>query len=115
MELITDLYDEEDWRAANNEEEAWEPNMKKLKQETTAGLIGGQVGFRVKINDKLSCPFCNTLKKEVTYRELLVHAHGLATNNGSNQEEKMLHRVLIEYLMWSTELVQERAAVDVWM
>jgi hypothetical protein len=113
LELITDLYQEEDSKECQNDVEDLDPKMRKLNQETTQGLITGQVGYRVRSNNKFSCPFCTTEKKEGTYKEVLVHAHRVTTDSYSTQEERMRHRVLIEYLMWSTELVQERNTLGI--
>jgi len=114
LELISSLYEEEDDMIVSAEGVASDENIRHLKNQTTQGLINGADGCIVRENNEFPCPFCPDYLKICSYADLIVHAHDIARDH-EKKEANVVHRVLVEYLMWSRDLVKFREEIGIHM
>lgn len=111
MELISSLYSVEEDKESMTKAGPISEETRTLKEQTARGLINGDLGYKVRQNNVFCCPFCSEGKSRSTYVDVLVHAYDKTTKLGETMEEGVVHRVLVEYLMWSTDLKKYRSEV----
>ena len=56
--------------------------------------------------------WCPNYLKICSYTDLIVHAHDMARDH-EKKEAKIVHRVLVEYLMWSKDLAKFREEIGI--